>query len=109
VRSSLLGVVAALLFLATVSPMVMIWGLENQKVDQCLELGGSFDYRQLRCDPTVDHPFVPFAERHPTLFRLAQAGLVAVVAVGGIALATGKRTGRTGAGSRRVEVAEDQE
>ena len=98
-RSSLLSVVAALVFLATISPMVMIWGLENQKVDQCLDRGGTFDYRQRRCDLAVVHPFVPFADRHPTLVRLAQAGLVAIVAFGGVGLVTASRAGRSGSGS----------
>ena len=100
-RSSLLSVVAALVFLATISPMVMIWGLENQKVDQCLDRGGTFDYRQRRCDLTVVHPFVPFADRHPTLVRLAQAGFVAVVALAGVGVATANRANRAGRGSER--------
>ena len=80
-----------MLFLATFSPMVMIWGLENQKVDQCLELGGSFDYGEMRCDLEVDHPFVPFADRHPMLVRLAQAGALVIVALAVFALLISKR------------------
>ena len=98
-RSSLLGVLAAFVFLATISPMVMIWGLENQKVDQCLDRAGSFDYRQRRCDLTMDHPFIPFAGRHPILVRLAQAGFVAVIALGGVGLAIANRADRPGRAS----------
>ena len=90
-KPTLLGPIVALIFLATFSPMVMIWGLENQKVDQCLELGGSFDYEELGCDLEGDHAFVPFADRHPMLVRLAQAGALVIVALAVFALVTRRR------------------
>ena len=90
-KSGLLGLIVAIVFLATFSPMVMVWGLEMQKVDQCLDLGGSFDYGELRCDLAADHAFVPFAVRHPMLVRLAQAGSVAMVALATLGLITQRR------------------
>jgi hypothetical protein len=85
-KSSLLGPIVALVFLATFSPMVMIWGIENQRVDQCLDRGGSFDYAELRCDLVADHAFVPFVNRRPKLVRLAQAGSLVIVALGAFAV-----------------------
>ena len=103
-KSSLLGSIVAIVFVATFSPMVMIWGLENQKVDQCLDQGGSFDYGALRCDLAAEHAFVSFADRHPTLVRLAQAGSLAMVALAAFTLVTRKQ-GKRGRGGpdKRLE------
>ena len=90
-RSGLLGLIVAIVFLVTFSPMVMVRGLDMQKVDQCLGLGGSFNYGELRCDLTADHAFVPFAVRNPMLVRMARAGAVAMVALATLGLITRRR------------------
>ncbi len=38
---------------------------EQSLVKDCLDLGGSFNYQELACDQTQDHPFIPYMARHP--------------------------------------------
>jgi uncharacterized membrane protein HdeD (DUF308 family) len=48
-------------------------------VDACLDVGGSFDYVQSRCDRGESHEFVAYSDRHPASWRIAAVGGVAFV------------------------------
>jgi len=56
-------------------------------VDRCLDGGGSFDYAVGDCDHKENHPYVPFAARHPAAAPAAVGG-VALILIG---LFLGKR------------------
>lgn len=38
---------------------------EQSLVDDCLDLGGSFNYELLLCDKQDSHSFMPYMARHP--------------------------------------------
>jgi hypothetical protein len=39
---------------------------EGISVDECLDVKhGSFDYSRTSCDPTRNHPYIPYKLRHP--------------------------------------------
>ena len=44
---------------------------ESVAVDNCLDMGGSFNYETLTCDFEKSHPYVPFDARHPNIFKTA--------------------------------------
>ncbi|SIS39874.1 hypothetical protein [Neptunomonas antarctica] len=50
---------------------------ELSGVNDCLGLGGSFNYELLACDQSNDHPFMPYTVRHPLLVN---GGMMASVA-----------------------------
>jgi hypothetical protein len=68
-------------------PAVVAYASEFIAVDRCLDGGGSYDYSRGECDQQRNHPYVPFASRHPQLVStfptLALAGC-GLVAVGGV-------------------------
>ena len=43
-------------------------------MDSCLDGGGSFDYLAATCDHAENHPYAPFATRHPLGIPMALAG-----------------------------------
>ena len=47
--------------------------------DNCLDMGGSFNYETQTCDFEKNHPYVPFNTRHPNIFRIA--GTVFIVGI----------------------------
>lgn len=49
--------------------LMAVFFMEQSAVDSCLDLGGSFDYRNERCDLEEKHPFVPLMVRHPLLIN----------------------------------------
>ena len=38
-------------------------------VDNCLDQGGSYDYKNMTCDFEMNHKYIPFSKRHPNHFR----------------------------------------
>ena len=59
--------VKTLVILVLVLPAILLGGLyvrEMFLVDACLDLGGSFDYATMTCDPVSTHPYIPFLVRH---------------------------------------------
>ncbi|NLB54896.1 MAG: hypothetical protein GX811_03880 [Lentisphaerae bacterium] len=40
-------------------------------VDDCLDMGGSFNYETMTCDFEKSHTYIPFDTRHPNLFRVS--------------------------------------
>jgi len=38
---------------------------EQSLVDDCLDIGGSFDYQNLMCDMQNKQPFIPYMARYP--------------------------------------------
>lgn len=72
VRRSLTVAVAACVLLAVGpwTPIAFIYTSEWLAADRCLDSGGSFDYRAMRCDYTANHPYVTFAQRHVALLVL---------------------------------------
>jgi hypothetical protein len=77
------GAILAALFLLVLSPVVMIWSWETDRVDQCLTRGGTFDYAAMACDlARGDHAFVPFTERHPRFLTVTLAAAVVALGVG---------------------------
>ena len=78
-RNSLLGlaVICAVMSIREGIRYVSEWSA----VDSCLDSGGSFDYVNMKCDHTSNHPFVPFKQRHPVAGWIGfVTGLIAVLA-----------------------------
>jgi hypothetical protein len=48
--------------------------------DSALDSGASFDYSRGVADHSVNHPFIPFSQRHGTLLVISGVSLVAAVA-----------------------------
>ena len=44
---------------------------DSVAVDNCLDMGGSFNYETMTCDFEKSHPYVPFDARHPNIFKTA--------------------------------------
>ena len=44
---------------------------EFLQVDSCLDQGGSYDYKNMRCDFEQSHEYIPFSKRHPNHFQNA--------------------------------------
>ena len=63
-------------FLAAM-PLAAIYLTEANSVDSCLDGGGSYDYTLGTCDHKVNHPYVAFAERRPTLLMATPVAMVA--------------------------------
>jgi len=42
-----------------------IYMTEFLEVDLCLDQGGSYDYKNMRCDFDQSHEYIPFSVRHP--------------------------------------------
>jgi len=53
---------------------------ERSAVDSALDSGASFDYSRGVADHSVNHPFIPFSQRHGTLLLISGTSLVAAVA-----------------------------
>ena len=68
----LLQVLEGLLVAAVALP----YAHEFWVVDGCLDGGGSFDYTSGTCDHQENHPYIPFAARHPSAAPTALAGTV---------------------------------
>jgi hypothetical protein len=66
-----IAVLAAAVFMPLRATMIYV--SEAVAIDDCLDMGGSFNYETMTCDFETSHPYVPFSARHPGLFR--QSGL----------------------------------
>lgn len=54
--------------LLLIIPCLLLMGsymYEQSLVDDCLDLGGSFNYELLFCDKQDSHSFMPYMARHP--------------------------------------------
>jgi hypothetical protein len=49
---------------------------EAVAVDNCLDMGGSFNYGTMSCDFEMNHPYIPFKIRHPHLLQKSGIGFV---------------------------------
>jgi len=60
-----------ILILALTAPIRAGWIFVNEfmAVDTCLDRGGSYDYRNMRCDFEQSHQYISFSERYPNRFR----------------------------------------
>lgn len=87
-RGAVIAVAGLVLFLAVAIP----YASESIQVDRCLDSGGSYDYSKSVCDFSVQHPFVPYMQRHPRTLPLAALGLA--VAAAGIFIASRSRQSR---------------
>src|SRR5205814_2312075 len=67
-RISLTLVIAALVVLGW---LAWGYGREFVTVDSCLDSSGSFDYSTMTCDHTANHPYSPYAGRHPAVTSIA--------------------------------------
>lgn len=47
---------------------------EAVAVDNCLDMGGSFNFENMTCDFDTSHPHVPFKIRHPNLIERSGVG-----------------------------------
>lgn len=70
-----IAVLAAAVFLPLRATMIYV--SEAVAVDDCLDMGGSFNYEAMTCDFERSHPYVPFDARHPGLFR--QSGVCFII------------------------------
>jgi hypothetical protein len=77
-----IAVLAAAVFMPLRATMIYV--SEAVAVDDCLDVGGSFNYETMTCDFERSHPYVPFSARHPGLFR--QSGVCFIM---GMVLFTG--------------------
>lgn len=77
-----LAVLGAAVFMPIRAATIYI--CEAVAIDDCLDMGGSFNYETMTCDFEKSHPYVPLSARHPGLF--GKAGLCFVV---GMAAFTG--------------------
>lgn len=58
--------VLALVSLAFLASILFRFSREEMMVDRCLSgKHGSFDYSTMSCDLEENHPYVPYAVRHP--------------------------------------------
>jgi hypothetical protein len=69
----------ALFLIALLSIMVSLYlGAQYAKdwmvVDSCLDGGGSFDFENMVCDHSSNHPYVSYQQRHPGSLRLLLSG-----------------------------------
>ena len=96
-RSALL---ATALFLAL--GLILLWPIgtlyvrEFWLVDQCLNLGGSFDYARMTCDDHETHPYIPLTVRHQDLRTRIIVGLALLAAAGFVHLRTLAKHWRSG-------------
>ena len=54
----------------------IIYLRESVAVDDCLDMGGSFNYETMTCDFEKSHPYMPFEIRHPNIYRNMGLGLI---------------------------------
>ena len=47
--------------------LVKDYGHEFLEVNACLDLAGSYDYVQYKCDKNENHPYISYTERKKTL------------------------------------------
>ena len=74
--STLLGSALLLaLGLAFVWPAAAEYWRELWLVDACLDQGGSFDYKHMRCDFNTAHAATPFFSRHEGIWLRTVLGL----------------------------------
>ncbi|HJU70188.1 MAG TPA: hypothetical protein VJ650_18275 [Gemmatimonadaceae bacterium] len=63
-------------------PIASAYAREFWLVDQCLSLGGSFDYARMTCDLDETHAYIPFASRHNGIAMRFAVGLALLGAAG---------------------------
>lgn len=86
-RPAKLAIAACLLLAAGPwAPIALIYTSEWLQVDRCLDSGGSFNYRAMKCDYTTNHPYVAFSRRHvrlvlviPHLIVISAIAIVAAI------------------------------
>jgi len=74
-------VISILLILLPLAYLAKDYGYEYMEVDSCLNLGGSYDYKNSKCDKKENHVFVPYNERKKELVLSCIAVSVLGVAV----------------------------
>ncbi len=75
----------------------MIYVSATVAVDDCLGMGGIFNYATMTCDFEKSRPYVPFSARHPGLLRTSGACvIVGMVVFEGTMLRPGRNPSRTG-------------
>ena len=61
------------------------FGHEFLEVDSCLNLGGSYDYMEYKCDKKENHPYISYTERKKALILscliLAVGGLLSSIII----------------------------
>jgi hypothetical protein len=57
-----------------IAAVVLPYAYEFFVVDDCLNLGGSYDYSRGACDHEENHPYNPYTRRHPAAKPTAEAG-----------------------------------
>ena len=75
-----IGIALMIFGVALTAVVAYQFGSEYLAADTCLDQGGSFNYSILECDKQVNHPFVPFRERHPLSGALFLFGALLTVA-----------------------------
>ncbi|MDD2239649.1 MAG: hypothetical protein PHI93_03200 [Kiritimatiellae bacterium] len=64
-----IALLAAALYMPVRTGVIYIG--DAMAADNCLDMGGSFNYETQTCDFEKSHPYVPFNIRHPNIFRTA--------------------------------------
>lgn len=59
------------LLILPVVALLLLFFIEQARVDDCLAMGGSYDYLKAVCDLQTSHPFVPLMARFGTWINLA--------------------------------------
>ncbi|MEN6348891.1 MAG: hypothetical protein ABFD08_05750 [Syntrophomonas sp.] len=60
-------VISFLLILLPLAYLAKDFGYEYMEVDSCLDSGGSYDYKNSKCDKNENHVFVSYGERREEL------------------------------------------
>jgi hypothetical protein len=91
-RRDRFAVVATALFFAM--GLILLWPIgtlyvrEFWLVDQCLNVGGSFDYARMTCDDHETHPYIPLTVRNEDLPTRLIAGVALLAAASFVHLRT---------------------
>ena len=73
-------------------PLIVDYIKEFLAEDSCLDSGGSFDYSRMVCDTEANHPFVPYAHRHPAAVGVGVVGVVSVAGAVGLLVRARQRS-----------------
>ena len=70
--------------------MAKDYGYEFMEVDSCLNLGGSYDYKNSKCDKKENHIYVSYSERKRELVM----SCISVSVLGVVVLVLARRKNR---------------